>query len=179
MDLLEAIKTRRSIRKFDPDRLVEDSLLKEIIELAALAPSAHNGQPWRFIIIRDQEKKEKIAHKYKRASNFLIHTPVVIAVVAEFSDIRKAGESSDKAVKYYCVQDTAAAIENLLLSAWDFGLGTCWIGDFDEALLREMLFIPEEYNTVALIALGYPRPGKHFPIPHRKPIDEIISYEKF
>jgi nitroreductase len=162
MELKEVIETRRSIRKFDPDKPVEDSLLKEIIELASMAPSAHNGQPWRFIIIRNQEKKEKIAEKYKRASNFLIHTPVVIAVVANFNDIRKAGEDSEKAVKYYCVQDTAAAIENLLLSAWNFGLGTCWIGDFDESLLRELLNIPEGCNAVALIAVGYPSPENIF-----------------
>lgn len=177
MDIIEAIKTRRSIRKFDIERQVDDRVLMDIIECASWAPSAHNEQPWKFIIFRDKEKMRKIAERYVRASNFLIHTPAAIAVVADFRHIRKA--DGDKVVKYYSTQDTAAAIQNILLAAWSFGLGTCWIGDFDELQLREMFNIPEGYNAVGVIAIGYPRPGKKFPVPRRKPLEEIMSFEKF
>ena len=104
MDIIEAIKTRRSIRKFDVERPVDDRILTDIIGCASWAPSAHNEQPWKFIIFRDREKLRRLAERYVRASNFLIHTPAAIAVAADFRHVRRA--EGDRVVKYYSTQDT-------------------------------------------------------------------------
>ncbi|MDK2799233.1 MAG: hypothetical protein PWQ70_852 [Clostridiales bacterium] len=176
MEVIEAIKTRRSIRKYDSRREVEDTVIRKIIECAAWAPSAHNKQPWKFIIFRDQDKKQKIADRSKWAK-FLPEAPVGIVVVADFSYSRPVKE--EKALRYYCIQDSAAAIQNLLLAAWNFGLGTCWIGDFNENQLREMFAIPLGLNAVGIIALGYPHPEwRNHPRP-RKPVEEILCFERF
>ncbi|MGI6705833.1 MAG: nitroreductase family protein [Clostridia bacterium] len=176
MDLLEGIKSRRSVRRYDMERTVEDEVIRKIIEYAGWAPSANNGQPWNFIVFRDPEKKRRIAER-SRWAKFLPEVPVGIVVVTEFSRAREVKE--EKALRYFSIQDSAAAIQNLLLAAWAFGLGTCWIGDFDEEQLRDMFDIPEGHNAVGIIALGYPHPEwKGTPRP-RKPVDEILHFEKF
>ncbi|MGI6113074.1 MAG: nitroreductase family protein [Mahellales bacterium] len=174
LDVIEAIKSRRSIRMFDNSRPVDDDILKEIITCGTWAPSAHNNQPWRFVVIRDPKKKEQMAMR-SRWAKFLTQTPVAIVVIAEFSHRRKV--SDDKAVRYFSVQDTAAAIQNILLAATNYGLGTCWIGDFDEGQLAEMCNIPEGWNPVCIIAMGYPHPDFKPAIPRRKLLQEVMFYE--
>ncbi|MFZ7132275.1 MAG: nitroreductase family protein [Eubacteriales bacterium] len=174
MDIVEAIKTRRSVRKYDVKRHVDDDLIKEVISDAGQAPSAHNRQPWRFIIFRDPLKKKKIAERSKWAK-FFDKVPVGIIVLAEFNFVRTTGE--DKAVKYYSIQDSAAAIQNLLLSAWNLGLGTCWIGDFDENQLKELFHVPVGWNPVGIIAMGYPHPEWKGHPTVRKGIDDILEFD--
>ena len=174
MDVIQAIKSRRSIRSFDNSRPVDDDILKEIISCGMWAPSAHNRQPWRFVVIRDPKKKEMMA-KRSRWAKFLTKTPVAIIVVADFSRRRKV--SGDDVVTHFCIQDTAAAIQNILLAATSFGLGTCWIGDFDEEQLTEMCNIPEGWNPVGIIALGYPHPDFKTGTPRRKALEEVMFYE--
>ncbi len=175
MDAITAIQTRRSVRHFKSDP-VPDELVRQVVQAAGYAPSAHNGQPWEFIVTRNDDNKRKLdeGHKYTR---FLPRTPVVIVVCARFPESpRRISEA--KGVQYMCVQDSAAAIQNMLLAAHALGLGTCWVGDFTDSDVKEMFGIPDPFAPVALIALGYPEkmPPR---APKRRDVEEIIHWEKF
>lgn len=175
MELFEALKNRRSIRRFR-DKPVPDEALYKVIEAGTWAPSAHNKQPWHFIVIRDKNSLESIAEKSKYAK-FLPQVPVAIVVCAEFTYKRNCPE--EKGLAYFSIQDSAAAIENILLAAYGMGLGTCWVGDFNETLLRPMLEIPAEYNAVGIIALGYPEAEINPKMPQRKSLEEVVHHEKW
>ena len=166
---------RRSVRKFSAEAVPAEALEK-VLQAAAWAPSAHNQQPWELVVTRDEEKKKALAmgHRFAR---FLPEADVVIAVCAQLK-MKKTGKGATPAVEYFEVQDTAAAIQNMLLAAQALGLGTCWIGDFYDEEVQEILGIPPEYGVMALIALGYPAdpPGDG---PKRRPLSEYVHYEKF
>lgn len=174
MEVMEAIKTRRSVRKYDATRHVENELIKKAIESASWAPSAHNGQPWHFIVFRDNYKKKKIAERSKWAK-FFEGAPVGIIVLAEFSHERTV--TKEKTLKYFSIQDSAAAIQNLLLSAWNYGIGTCWIGDFDEIQLEKLFDIPENWSPIGIIAMGYPHEDWKGRPTSRKSVDEVLEFE--
>ena len=144
MDVFEAIQKRRSVRSYEP-MSVPIEKLKKVLEAARLAPSAGNVQPWRFIVVLDSYKRRKIA-KGCRYGGFLEESPVVIV-----------GCGDQKASPRWYAGDACIAMENLVLAATGEGLGTCWIGVFNEKEIREMLKIPNHLKVVALLALGYPR----------------------
>jgi len=144
LDVFEAIQKRRSVRSYEP-MSVPIEKLKRVLEAARLAPSAGNVQPWRFIVVLDSYKRRKIA-KGCRYGRFLAESPVVIV-----------GCGDQKASPRWHAGDTCIAMENLVLAATGEGLGTCWIGVFNEKEIREMLKIPNHLKVVALLALGYPR----------------------
>lgn len=174
MDVLEAIQTRRSVRRY-LDKPVPAATLRRLIDAARWAPSANNGQPWQFIITTDIEKRRRYARSVRWAS-FLPEAAAAIIVCARFTR-RSHPASVSPAIEYYCLQDTAAAIQNILLAAHALGLGTCWIGDLDEALLQEMFAIPEEWVPVAVLAVGYPAETPE-PRP-RKGLDEVLHWERY
>jgi nitroreductase len=172
MDVFEAVQRRRSIRAYDHTPVPDDKLIK-ILEAARLAPSAGNAQPWHFVVVTNNEKRRKIAEGGFFA-RFLAESPVVIV-----------GCGDEKASPKWFTVDVAIAMQNMVLTATSEGLGTCWIGDFDEKLVKELLRIPENYRVVALLAIGYPREtldvqGKvlHF-IRRRKKLKDIVSFEEF
>ena len=140
MEVFEAIRARRSVRSYRPDP-VPDEVLTKLLESARMAPSAGNFQPWRFIVVRSQRKRERIAGGGMWA-RFVSKAPVVIVACG------------DTRSKFY-VHDTCIALENLVLTATSEGLGTCWIGSFNEEDLKEMLKIPEGFKVVALVSVGY------------------------
>ncbi len=144
MEVFEAIQKRKSARSYKPIPVPVEKL-KKILEAARLAPSAGNVQPWRFIVVLDAQKREKIA-KGCRYGHFLDESPVVIV-----------GCGDQKASPRWYAIDTCIAMENLVLAATGEGLGTCWIGFFNEKIVREMLKIPSRLKVVALLALGYSR----------------------
>ncbi|MGB9135569.1 MAG: nitroreductase family protein [Candidatus Bathyarchaeia archaeon] len=155
MDVLEAIKTRRSIRKYKPSS-IPDKKLKEILESARLAPSAANRQPWSFIVVRDAERKKTLS---KAANNqtFLAEAAVIVVAVGD-----------PEVSKRWFEKDVMIAVEHLVLSAAALGCGTCWIGAFNEAEVKSLLNIPERLGVVALLPIGIPdeapptRPRKEF-----------------
>ncbi|MCL4506356.1 MAG: nitroreductase family protein [Chloroflexi bacterium] len=170
LDVIECIKQRRSIRTFLP-RPVPRETLEKILQAAILAPSAGNWQSWRFYVVVNGALRRDLA---KAASNqeFIAEAPVVIVVCAEPG--RAENTYGDRARELYCLQDTAAAIENLMLAAHAHELGTCWVGDFDEAAVRRLLQIDEAYRPVALVPLGYPN---ETPNPRwRRPLSEVVEY---
>ncbi len=172
MEVFEAIQKRYSCRKYLEKDIPKDLILK-ILEAARLAPSAGNIQPWFFIIVNDKEKKEIIA-KSGRWASFIEKAPIVIVGCG----------NKEASPKWYKV-DVSIAMEHMVLEATELGLGTCWVGSFDEKKVKEILKIPEKYEVIALLAIGYPAEkidimGKmlHL-IKPRKKIEEIFSFNEY
>ena len=154
MNILEFIKTRRSIRKF-LDQPVEKEHLDTILEAARWAPSAGNCQPWRFVVVTDSQKIKKFDPFFHQP--WVISAPAVIVVLANPEDSRRRyGPTSE-----WFVQDCAAASQNMLLMAHGLGLGAVWIGAFGKEAVRETLEIPSQLEVLGLICVGhYKHEGK-------------------
>jgi len=144
MDVFEAIIKRHSVRAYLPDSIPRDKLEK-ILEAGHLAPSASHIQPWHFIVVIDPQKRRELS-KGGLFAKFLSKSPVVIV-----------GCGDKKASTKWHAVDTAIALQNMVLAATAEGLGTCWIGDFDEVQVKKLLRIPENFSVIALLAVGYPR----------------------
>lgn len=146
MEIYDAMRGRRSVRAYEAKSVPRD-VLDRLLEAARQAPSANNLMPWRFIVVTDQAARSAIAESgtYGR---FLAKTPVLIAACGD----------AVRAPKWFAV-DTAIALEHVALAAVAEGLGSCWIGSFDEAVVKHILGIPEGQRVVALLALGYPKEG--------------------
>jgi len=141
-----------------------------VLEAARLAPSAHNEQEWKFIVVKDVKRKKELV-EVALAQSFIAEAPVVIVAVAT-----NPGHIMANEVPAYAL-DLAIAIEHMALQATEEGLGTCWVCSFDQETVKEILNIPEECKVVVLMPLGFPtdkpRPKS------RKSLEEIVSYEKF
>jgi len=171
MDVLEAIKGRRSIRRFCQDD-VPNELILELVTAASMAPSAHNRQPWEFLVTRDPAKRRLLAGRtYAR---HLEQAPV--AIVASLKGATGRSRMAQRMV-WLGLQDVSAAIENLMLAAHARGLGTCWIGDFSEDVLREAFNIPSDRIPVAVIALGWPDGTPK--VPKKKPVEDVLVWESY
>ncbi|MCD6168032.1 MAG: nitroreductase family protein [Caldisericia bacterium] len=168
--ILKEVVERYSVRKY-LDKDVEEEKLREVLEAGRLAPSACNYQPWKFIVVRDKEIRKKIAEPTTWAK-FIAEAPVLI-VACKVRDGFLMGGWYDSAIL-----DIGIALDHMTLQATHLGLGTCWIGDFNEKLVKELLEIPENVRVVALLTLGYPR-EKKIPKKKRKPFEEVVSFEKF
>jgi len=172
MDVFEAVKKRHSTRAYEPT-LISDDSLRKILEAARLAPSAGNLQPWFFVVVKDHEKRETLA-KSGRYARFLRESPVVIV-----------GCGDEKASPKWHVVDVALAMQNMVLTATAEGLGTCWIGSFNEGRVKRLLKIPDNFRVVALLALGYPREKVDISgrllhlVRRRKDLDKIFSLDEF
>lgn len=173
MDVLETIKGRRSIRVFKSQDIPAE-IVEKLIDSARWAPSAGNIQPWEFIIVRKPETKRKLAGA-ALGQSFIEEAPVVIVVCA--NEERSSQGYGMRGKTLYCIQDTAAAIQNIHLTAYHLGLGTCWVGAFREEEARETLKIPNGIRPVAIIPVGYPAES---PSPRsRRPIGQMVHYETF
>ena len=173
MEILEAIKGRRSIRAFK-DQEVSEECVEKLIDAARWAPSAGNIQPWELIIVRKPEIKRKLAEA-ALGQSFIEGAPVVIVVCAD--ENRSSQGYGVRGKTLYCIQDTAAAIQNIHLAAYALGLGTCWVGAFREEEATRILKIPQGVRPVAVIPVGYPAetPQQR----SRRPISQIVQYETF
>ena len=169
MEVFEIIKKRRSVRNYKQESVPEE-ILKRVLEAARLAPSANNSQDWKFIVVREEKTRKKLAEA-AAGQSFIGEAPIVIAAVALNPEQMMSCE-----VPAYAV-NLAIAIDHMTLEAAEEGLGTCWIGAFSQEKVKEILKIPARYKVVALLPLGFPAdiPGPK----SRKSSKEIISYEKF
>lgn len=163
----EVIKNRRSVRRFKPDP-VPGELLKKVLEAARWAPSAGNVQPWKFFVVTSPAKKEALAAA-ALGQRFVAEAPVVVVVCALLR--KAAGAYGARGKELYCLQDTAAATQNMLLMATALGLGGCWVGAFREEEVKKALGLEGDVRPVALVPLGYPQavPSP----PPRLPLEEI------
>jgi nitroreductase len=173
MDVFEAIKGRRSIREFKPDPIDEKDLTK-ILNAGRLSPSAGNCQPWEFVVVRDQGIKRKLV-RAALGQSFIAEAPVVVVVCANVP--RSSARYGRRGAELYCIQDTAAAIQNMHLAAYALGYGTCWVGAFDEDAAAEIIETPPHVRPVALIPIGKPA-EKPAPTP-RIPLNKIVHENKF
>ncbi len=169
MDVEKAIIQRRSVRDYTPEPIEEEKLFK-VLEAARMAPSAHNAQLYKLIIVRDEDKKSQLAEA-ANSQTFVAEAPIVIAAVALDTDKLMTSGAPIFPV------DVAIAVDHMTLQAAEEGLGTCWIGAFDQDKVREILNVPDKYFVVMLMPLGYPgdRPGKK----SRKSLDDIICFDEF
>mgnify|MGYP001131724755 CR=1 FL=1 len=173
MDVLEAIKGRRSIRAFKR-KTVPEEIVEKLIDAASWAPSAGNIQPWEFVIVQKPEIKRRLAEAALEQS-FIEEAPVVIVVCAD--EKRSSMGYGIRGRVLYCIQDTAAATQNILLTAYSLGLGACWVGAFNEKEAREILETPQEIRPVAMIPIGYPDES---PSPRsRRTLSRIVHHDSF
>ena len=184
MDTLEAIKTRRSVRNYS-DRAVEPEKLQAVLEAAQQAPSWANMQCWRFVVVQSQEAKEKLAelsyveaffapkgYRSNPAQKALAEAPIVLVACGV------PGDSGELRGQQYYLADIGIAAENIMLAAHNVGLGTVFVGVFDEEGVAELLDIPPEIRIVGLFPLGYPQAAPNAG-PPRKAFDDIVFYEKW
>ena len=171
MDVLEAVRTRRSVRKFKATPIPDD-VLGRILEAVRLAPSAKNLQPWKFVLIRDPALKSRIAAACVHQT-FMAGAPVIVAAcgLPERSYAQMGRYMNSWPV------DVAIAFEHLVLQARAEGLGTCWVGAFYEEEVKALLGVPAEARVLALTPLGYPAESPA--AQPRKPLSEIISQDRY
>jgi nitroreductase len=150
MELNEGIRKRRSIRKYTNDS-ISDEHLRQILESALEAPSAGNLQSRYFYVVQDQKLKASLASAALNQA-FIGEAPVSVVACA---DHRIRAEYGVRGIDVYAIMDCAAAIENMLLTACSLGLGSCWVGAFDESAVVKTLGIPAHLRPLAIITFGY------------------------
>lgn len=165
MSLIDSILSRRSIRKYEPRDIPED-ILRQILEVGRQAPSAVNRQPIRFVIVNDHEiAKEFSSDLFNR---FIKDAPAVIVGCADVNSLLTGK---------WAVVDATIAMQNMVIAAWTLGVGSCWIGAFNEKKVKESLKVPDKWRVVALITLGYPaeqpKPKK------KKAFEELFNFNCF
>ena len=166
---IQLIKTRRSIRSFKLDPIPEKDL-RLLLEASQWAPSAGNLQPWRFIVVRDKEVKERLV-KDAYGQRCISQAPVVVLFCGVPEE--SARYYGERGRKLYVIQDVAAAVQNFCLAAHALGYGTCWVGAFDEEAVRRTLNLPRNWRPMAIVPLGKPATQ---PRSRRKKLEEITVY---
>jgi nitroreductase len=178
LEFTDVLKARKSVRSY-VDKEVEEAKLMKMLEAARMAPSWANKQCWSYIIVKDKSKIKELAGGL--VNSWLKQAPLVVVACGN------PGESGSRNGKDYYLVDVAISMEHLVLAATDLGLGTCWIGSFDEAKVKQLLGVPEDVKVIALTPVGYAgdeglrskftkglvRSGK------RKPLEEIVHHDKW
>jgi nitroreductase len=164
VSLVDVVLSRRSIRRYEQKEIPKD-VLDKILDAGRQAPSAANRQPWHFIVVSDLEIKKKLSKGM--FNRFIKNAPFTIVGCAH----------KDLIAGKWSIVSTTIALQNMVVAAWAMGVGSCWIGDFNEGKVKKLLSIPENWNIVALVSFGYPaekpQPRK------RKPVEEIVGFNKF
>jgi nitroreductase len=170
MEFSDVLAKRRSVRHFDTKREVSQTDVWALLEAAVVAPSAGNIQPWRFIVVRSAEARERLASAMHQ--RWAAAAPVVIVVA--YDPRPSYARYSDRGETLYAIQDAAAATENILLAAVDRGLASCWIGAFNEDAVRDAMSLKTPLRPVAVLPVGYSAESASRPT--RRPLDEITTW---
>ena len=173
MDTFEAIYGRRSIRAFAKKEVTQGHLTK-ILDAGRQAPSAGNLQPWELVVVRDSKRKMALAQA-AFGQYFIAEAPVVVVVCAH--PARSARRYGNRGVDLYCLQDTAAFIQNMLLASYATGLGSCWVGAFDEARAAKAIEAPDNVRPVAIVPIGSPAESPW--ASPRRSLEDIVHEERF
>jgi len=171
LDVFEAIKGRRSVRKYKADPVSEE-LIEKILEAGRWAPSGSNIQPWEFIVINDPKILDMV-RKFSPGS--FGGAPLAILVCSDRERARKFGGPLGES--YLAPVDCAMAVQNMLLAAYALGLGSCPIKSFSQTAVKEILEIPDHLEPELLIAIGYPT--KNPSPPPKRPLSEIAHLNKY
>jgi nitroreductase len=163
MDTLKYIHTRREIRDY-LDKPIPQDALQKILEAGRLAPSSKNSQPWHFIVIREKETLRKISELTPTGAH-IAKAPLAIAVLMDCAKLPDV--------------DGARAIQNMVLAAWDLGVGACWVTNFYDDGVKDLLSAPQRMKLVSVIPFGYPTELKTTRKKIRKTLNEVVHFEKF
>lgn len=176
---IDLVKKRKSIRSYS-SQPVQRELIDQCLEAARLAPSACNSQPWSFIVVDEKKVKNEIVKKALSGiysmNNFVKEAPVIIVVITENSTYIARMGGMFRGVKYNLI-DIGIACDHLTLQAEDLGLGTCWLGWFNENAVKKVLGLPKKTRVDVMISLGYPQEGIEKK-KERKSLDKIRQYFK-
>jgi nitroreductase len=161
MSLLDIIFNRASVRRYTSEPVSEE-VLRNILEAGRRAPSAMNAQPWHFIVVTEQNLKEQLSKR--RWTGFMKDATFVVVGCGE-------------KMNHWSTIDVAIALQNMVIAAEAQGLGSCWVGDFDQTELKEMLGLSDNLHVIAMVSFGHPAEK---PAPRdKKSLDEIVHYNKF
>jgi nitroreductase len=172
MDFWQVLQERYSVRDFDLTLDVPPEMVERILEAAIQAPSAGNRQPWHFYVVRNLQVRQGLtAAAY--GQEFIAQAPVAIVVCADAE--QSAARYKKRGRELYCLQDTAAATEHILLAAVALGLGSCWVGAFDERHAARVLGLPRRHRPVAILPIGKPARKSARRTP-RQPLQHVVSH---
>jgi nitroreductase len=177
--MIKSIADRRSIRKYI-DKPVEEEKINQILESARLAPSGSNTQPWHYIVVRSDEKRQELSNT-SHNQKWMMTAPVFIVCVGDMrSRIEEnvklsVDENSSEPELKQIIRDTSIAVEHMVLEAKSLDLGTCWVAWFNQEEIRPVLNIPSDKYVLSIITVGYP---DETPAPRpRKKLEDIVHYE--
>jgi nitroreductase len=164
MDVFDAVRTVLAVRRYQ-DRPVPDDVLRRIVEAGRLTASSMNRQPWHFVVVTDRGELKRIAEA-ARTGPYIEEAPVAIAVAVEDSS-------------QFGLSDASRAIQSMILTAWDEGVGSNWVGFGRMTAVQSLLGIPEEYDVLAVVPFGYPVEDRRRGVKSRKPAREVVSLDRF
>ena len=164
MDVFECVKTLSSIRSYIKEA-VPDSVVREVMEAGRLAPSAHNDQPWQFVLVRDKDTLKGLG-KYCISGKFVSEVDFAVVVL------------TDPSSKWHEIDGTRA-VQNMVLTAWSRKLGSCWIGRIDREGLAGYLKIPEGLHVLTVLPFGYFVAGQVGSVKYRKPPEQVFHLNTF
>lgn len=170
MEFTEVLRARRSVRHLNSRLAVTDEDIHALLQAAVAAPSAGNIQPWRFFVVRSPGARERLASSLHQ--RWAAAAPVVIVVAVDPRPC--AARYGDRGEYLYAIQDTAAAVENILLAAVDRGLASCWIGAFDQERVAEAVGAVAPIIPVAVLPIGHS--AESGGRPQRRPLDEVTTW---
>ncbi len=169
MDVYEAIGNRRSVRAYQ-DRAIEPDNLRRVLQAGARAPSARNRQAWKFVVVESPEMKRQLARQACQQP-WMERAGAILAVVGTAPEyVMHCGVPADPV-------DCAIAIDHMTLAATAEGLGTCWIGHFDQQITADLLHVPASCRIIELLTIGYPA-DQGGPA-DRKPLEQVVCRERF
>jgi len=173
MQTIDAIQTRRSIRNWS-NKEVSDDVLQQVLEAGRFAPSPLNSQAWHFTVIRNKDTISTLMEKANHGSFLSLANVVIVVTVSE-----EAKVDAWLSEHHQHIYSGVCAIENMWLASWDLGLGACWV-TVNDPTTRELLSIPDNHKILGSLALGYAdNPTKPHEEKDRRPLREMVSYEKF
>ncbi len=173
MNIEECLKTRRSIRKYK-DKPIDWDKIVQILDAGKFAPSAGNIQNWKFIVVKKEDVRKKLATA-SFDQDWMEDAPIHIVVVGEPEKAERFYGSRGE--RLYTIQSCAAAVQNMLLMAHEIGLGSCWVGAFDELKVKRALNIPENPTPQAIITIGYP--DEKPDMPSRTELEHTVYIDKW
>lgn len=171
MDFYEVVRKRRSIRSFS-EKIPPLELIEKIIDTARLAPTWANVQGVEYIIVSESDKVYQIWQAINQGDKFRSAQIFIVGIISELG----SGKNPESGLRYFLV-DFGICFDHLILAATAEGLATCWIGKFNEKKIKEILDIPNEFRIIGITPLGYAK--KEYEPRARKPLEEILHYEKF
>ncbi len=180
MEFYDVIRTKRSVRKFKNDAIPEE-VLNRVLDAARIAPSGHNTQPWRYVIVKDPDLRKRMVPACNNQEK-VAEAPVLIVACGHKLSLDKGRKRNIGGYvgEMSFLLDMAIGFTYLTLAARVEGLGTCWIGAFNNTEVKKLVGVPERYEVAALTPIGYPADSNAFREPGpRKTMDEIVAVNKF